>query len=109
MCIVGGGVKWMLIIVCRIGLGRCAMATGRYARVCLGSVRVCANGTGVSPAKKKRLIQSGVDPEQIRLLCLYLKNPKLERRWKRYRHYVDYELPRIIERRAKEPKQLLLF
>lgn len=59
--------------------------------------------------EKKRLIESGVDPEQIRLLCLYLKNPKLERRWKRYRHYVDYELPRVLEERAKESKQLSLF
>ena len=97
-----------MTVVCRTGLGRCATATGRYARVCLGSVRACANGTGVSPAKKKRLIASGVDSEQIRLLCLYLKNPKLERRWKRYKRYVDYELPRILAERAKEPKQMTL-
>lgn len=58
--------------------------------------------------EKKRLIASGVDPEQIRLLCLYLKNPKLERRWKRYKRYVDYELPRILAERAKEPKQMTL-
>ena len=58
--------------------------------------------------EKKRLIQSGVDPEQIRLLCLYLKNPKLEHRWKRYRLYVDHELPRILEERAKESVQMTL-
>lgn len=59
-------------------------------------------------SEKKRLIQSGVDPEQIRLLCLHLANPKLERRWKRYCWYVTYELPKVIERRAKEPFQMHL-
>ena len=59
--------------------------------------------------EKKRLVKSGVDPEQIRLLCLYFKNPKLERRWKRYCWYVTYELPKVVELRAKESKQLQLF
>lgn len=36
---------------------------------------------------KLRLLEAGVDPEQLRLYCRYLKNPKDEARRQRYLYY----------------------
>jgi hypothetical protein len=39
--------------------------------------------------ERLRLVESGVDPEEVRLMCRWLANPDDDRRWRKYENQRD--------------------